>query len=61
MRIDVDKLREEMADLNGSAAFSGFPAAVLDLADVESADGEELCRIAERQGVDLSRFSVPEE
>ena len=56
--IDVDKLRDEMIEINGSAAFSGFPAALVDLADAECASGEELCRMAERQGVDLERFVV---
>lgn len=56
--IDVDALRVYLLDYCGTAMFSGFPVAVLDVADIERASGEELCRIAERLGVDLRRFVV---
>ena len=56
--IDVDALRAYLLDYCGTAMMSGFPAAVLDVVDIERADGYELCRIAERLGVDLRRFVV---
>lgn len=56
--IDVDELREYMRDYYGTAMMSGFPAAVLDLADVDSMSGEELCEIAEDNGIDLRKFAV---
>ena len=56
--IDVDNLRAYLLDYCGTAMMSGFPAAVLDVADIERASGEELCRIAERMGIDLRRFAV---
>ena len=56
--IDVDELRDYMKDYCGSAMMSDFPAAVLDVVDVERASGEELCRMAEQMGVDLRRFVV---
>lgn len=56
--IDVDALRAYLLDYCGSAMFSGFPAAVLDVVDIERASGEELCRIAERLGIDLRKFQV---
>lgn len=56
--IDIDALRVYLLDYCGTAMFSGFPFAVLDVADIERASGEELCRIAERLGVDLRRFVV---
>lgn len=58
--IDIDALRAYLLDYSGTAAFSGFPAALLDVADIERASGYELCRIAERLGVDLRRFAVDE-
>lgn len=58
VEIDVDALRNYLLDYCGTAAFLGFPAALLDVADVEGASGEELCDMAERLGVDLSRFVV---
>lgn len=56
--IDVDALRDYLLDYCGSAMMSGFPAAVLDVVDIERASGEELCRMAERMGIDLERFEV---
>lgn len=56
--IDIDALRAYLLDYCGTAMFPGFPVAVLDVADIERASGEELCRIAERLGVDLRRFVV---
>lgn len=58
--IDVDALRDYMMDYCGAAMFSGFPAALLDVADIESMNGEELCRKAESMGIDLRRFVVEE-
>lgn len=57
-RINVDELRDYMEDYCGTAMMSGFPAALLDLADVDRMDGYELCQKAERMGVDLRRFAV---
>ncbi|MDO4400980.1 MAG: hypothetical protein Q4D27_08550, partial [Coriobacteriia bacterium] len=56
--IDVDALREHLRDYYGTAAFKGFAPALLDLADLDRMSGEELCRLAERLGVDLRRFVV---
>lgn len=56
--IDVDELRAYLLDYCGTAMFDGFPAALLDVADISSADGEDLCRKAEQLGVDLRRFVV---
>lgn len=58
--IDVDALRDYLRDYYGTAMMGGFPAAVLDLADVDSLDGYALCQLAEREGVDLRRFEVGE-
>ena len=56
--IDVDELREYMEDYYGTAMFNGFPPALLDLADIENASGEELCQMAEEMGIDLRKFVV---
>ena len=56
--IDIDKLRKYLIEYCGTAMMGGFPAAVLDLADIEHMDGYELCRKAERLGIDLRRFEV---
>lgn len=56
--IDIDVLRDCLLDYCGTAMFSGFPAALLDVADVERMSGEELCRKAEELGVDLRKFAI---
>lgn len=56
--IDVDALRDCLFDCCGTAMFSGFSAALLDVADIERMSAEELCRKAEELGVDLRRFVI---
>lgn len=56
--IDVDMLRDYMRDYLGTAMMGGFPVAILDLADVDSMSGEELCKTAEDNGVDLHDFVI---
>lgn len=58
--IDVDALRNYLMDYCGTAAFSGFPAAIIDVVEIEDMSGEELCRKAEDLGVDLRRFVIEE-
>lgn len=58
IQIDIDALRNYLMDYCGSAIFSGFPAAIIDVAEIESADGHELCQIAEQLGVNLRQFEV---
>lgn len=59
IQIDIDALRDYLMDYCGSAIFSGFPAAIIGVTEVESADGYELCQIAEQLGVNLRQFEVP--
>jgi hypothetical protein len=56
--IDVEALRQYLVDYCGAAMFNGFEAAVLDLAEIESMSGLELCKKAESMGVDLKKFQV---
>ena len=49
--VDEEALRERLMDECGTAVFGGFPAALLDVADIESASGDELLKMAERLGV----------
>lgn len=56
--IDTDELRDYLEDYCGTAAFSGFLAALLDVADIDGMDGYELCEKAEDLGIDLERFTV---
>ena len=59
IQIDIDALRDYLMDYCGSVIFSGFPAAIIGVTEIESADGYELCQIAEQLGVNLQQFEVP--
>ena len=56
--IDGNALRDYLRDYCGTAMFNGFPAAFLDVVDIDSMDDEELCRKAEDLGIDLGRFVI---
>lgn len=56
--INVEALRDYLLDYCGTAMFSGFPAALLDVADIERMSAEELCRKAEEFEIDLRRFVI---
>ena len=53
---DDERLRRDMRDYYGTAMFNGFPMAVMDLSKVDRASDEELRRMAERNGIDLSKY-----
>ena len=58
IEIDIDQLRSYLIDYCDTAAYGGFPAAMLDVMDLERMSGYELCQAAERLGIDLQRFAV---
>ena len=57
--VDVDQLRESL--LAGSAAGAGFPAAMLDVMDIEDESPQELLSRAEREGLDLRDFAADDD
>lgn len=56
--VDVDQLRESLPARAGSAAGVGFPAAMLDVMDIEDESTQELLARAEREGLDLRVFAT---
>lgn len=58
IHVDVEELREYLADERGTAVFLGFPAAIIDVAEIENASAQELLDMAEEQGIDLRKFSL---
>lgn len=61
VNVDVDQLRGGLLDRAGSAAGAGFPAAMLDVMDIEDESPQELLARAEREGLDLRDFAVDDE
>lgn len=57
MAIDFEKLREDLKSESLSAFFGGgFGAALSDMADLDTAEPEQLIRIAGRYGIDISDY-----
>ena len=53
---DEEALRERLMGECGTAMFGGFPAALLDVTDIESASSDELLEMAEHLGVDPEEY-----
>ena len=56
--VDIDQLRDGLLDRAGSAAGVGFPAAMLDVMDIEDESPQDLRARAAREGLDLRDFAV---
>ena len=54
--IDFDRLRRDLTDYYGTAAFSGFPAAIIDVGKVQRASEEKLIQLSQQLKVDLSKY-----
>lgn len=61
IEVDVDQLRESLLDRAGSAAGVGFPAAMLDVVDIEDESPQELLARAERESLNLCDFAVDDD
>ena len=60
MLIDIDKLRKDLIDFYGTAAYNGFPTAMMDVIDVENASPEKLIQLANRAGFSLEDYEEEE-
>ena len=60
MQIDIDKLRKDLIDFYGTAAYNGFPAAMMDVIDIENASPEKLVQLANRAGFSLEDYQEEE-
>lgn len=61
IEVDADQLRESLLDRAGSAAGVDFPAAMLDVMDIEDELPQELLARAEREGLNLRDFAVDDD
>ena len=60
MLIDVDRLREDIKDYYGTAAFNGFPAAVIDLGRIEKMSDQEIVEFAIKKRIQLEKYEIQE-
>lgn len=56
--IDIDRLKNDMEENYGIGAFSGMPAMMTEVWDIDRMSDEELARMAEREGIDLLKYQV---
>ena len=56
--IDINRLRRDLMDDYGTAMFSGFPMAVMDLSRVENMSDREVVELARKKGVDLRKYII---
>ena len=54
--LDEEKLRHDLQDYYGTAAYSGFPMAAMDAMRVNSMSTQELVNKAQRNGFNMSRY-----
>ncbi len=58
---DFEKLRNDLVDYYGTAVFSGFPMAIMDVSRMESASREDLLREAMKNGMELNKYKNSED
>mgnify|MGYP007015038032 FL=1 len=58
IEVDVDQLREGLLDYAGSAAGVGFPAAMLDVMDIEDESAPRAPSPSRTRRLDLRDFAV---
>lgn len=56
--MDYKKIRKDIIDYYGTAMFSGFPMAMMDISDVKRMTNEELLREAKRIGLKLVKYKI---
>lgn len=48
---DIDELKQRLIDYYGTAMYSGFPMAIIDLSRIENMSDEEIIREARKIGI----------
>lgn len=56
--IDIDRLRRDLEDYYGTGAFSGMPAMMMEVFDIQRMSDEEVVRKAQREGFDLFKYQL---
>jgi len=59
-RINIEKLRKDLIDYYGTAVFSGFHMAMVDVSDVENASQGRLIELAGKAGFSLKNYEEEE-
>lgn len=60
MKINIDKLKDEIIDYYGTAMYNDLAPALLDLLDCEGLSDEELIELATSLGINISKYILYE-
>ena len=60
MKINIEKLREDLIDYYGTAMQNGFQMVALEISKIEKASAEELIKIAEKNKMNLKKYIIEE-
>ena len=56
MELDIERLRNDLMNYFGTAMFSGFSMAIIELLKIENATDEEILEIAQNNNFDLGNY-----
>lgn len=56
--IDIDRLRSDLEDYYGTGAFSGMPAMMMEVIDIQRMSDEEVAKKAIEMGIDLFQYQI---
>lgn len=56
--IDIDRLRSDLEDYYGTGAFSGMPAMMMEVIDIQRMSDEEVAQKAIEMRIDLSQYQI---
>jgi hypothetical protein len=54
--LDYDRLRRDLVDYYGTAMYSGFPMAMMELEQVKRASEAELEKFAKKAGLNINKY-----
>ena len=54
--IDIERLRKDLIDYYGTAAFNVAPQAILEVSKIERASARELIEIAEENRINIMKY-----
>jgi hypothetical protein len=54
--LDYDRLRRDLVDYYGTAMYSGFPMAMMELEQLKRASETELEKFAKKAGLNLNKY-----
>ena len=58
MNIDIEKLRNDLIDYLGTAYYSGYGIAIVEISEIENASAEKIIELAQKYGFNLENYKT---